>query len=84
MPKWITIEINNSASVQNVIKEMECLQTSKHNDELNKSFDGNPEENYEVFLKLIKDVKDKSLPKKVVKYNKKKYKKCKWMTSALV
>ena len=75
VPKLITIEKNNAASVQNVIKEMECLQTSKHNDELNKSFDGNPEENYEVFLKLIKDVKDKSLPKKVVKYNKKKHKK---------
>ena len=53
-------------------------------DELNQSIDCNPEENYEVFLKLIKDVKDKCLPKKVVKYNKKKLKKSKWMTSALL
>ena len=53
-------------------------------DELNQSIDGNPEENYEVFLKLIKDVKDKCLPKKVVKYNKKNHKKSKWMTSALL
>ena len=36
------------------------------------------------FLKLIKDVKDKCLPKKVVKYNKKKHKRCKRMTSALL
>ena len=28
-------------------------------DELNQSIDSNPEENYEVFLKLIKDVQDK-------------------------
>ena len=53
-------------------------------DELNQSIDGNPEENYEVFLKLIKDVNDKCLPKKVVKYNKKKHNKSKWMTYALL
>ena len=38
--------------------------------ELNKSIDGNPEENYNVFLKLIKDFKDECLPKIVVKYKK--------------
>ena len=53
-------------------------------DKLNQSIDGNPEENYEVFLKLIKDVKDKCLLKKVVKYNEKKHNKYKWMTSALL
>ena len=53
-------------------------------DKLNQSIDSNPEENYEVFLKLIKDVKDKCLHKKVVKYNKKKHQKSKWMTSALL
>ena len=51
---------------------MDALNIS---DELNQSIDGNPEENYRVFLKLIKGVKDKCLPKKVVKYNKKKHKK---------
>ena len=33
-------------------------------DELNKSIDSNPEHNYEILLKSIKDVKDKCLPKK--------------------
>ena len=72
---------NNAASVQNFIREMDALNMY---DELNQSIIGNPEENYEVFQKLIKDVKDKCLPKKVVKYNKKKHKKSKWMTSALL
>ena len=76
LPKFITIEKNNAASVQNFIREMDALNIC---DELNQSIDGNPEENYEVFLKLIKDVKDKCLPKKVVKYNKKKHKKSKWI-----
>ena len=71
----------NAASVQIFIREMGALNIY---DELNQSIDGNPEENHEVFLKLIKDVKDKCLPKKVVKYIKKKHKKCKWMTSALL
>ena len=48
------------------------MQTLNVYDELNKSFDSNPEHNYEVLLKSIKDVKDKRLPKKVVKYNTKK------------
>ena len=72
---------NNSASVQNFIREMDDLNIY---DKLNQSIDSNPEGNCEVFLKLIKDVKDKCIPKKVVKYNKKKHKKSKWMTSALL
>ena len=79
--KFITIEKNNAASIQNFIREMQTLNVY---DELNKSIDSNPEHNYKVLLKSIKDSKDKCLPKKVVKYNKKKHKKSKWMTSALL
>ena len=57
--KFITTEKNNAASVQNFIREMDALNIY---DELNQSIDGNPEEHYEVFLKFIKDVKDKCLP----------------------
>ena len=53
LPKFITIEKNNTASVQNFIREMDDLNIY---DKLNQSIDSNPEENYEVFLKLIKDV----------------------------
>ena len=81
LQKFITIEKNNVASVQNFIREMDDLNIY---DKLNQSIDSNPEENSEVFLKLIKDVKDKCLHKKVVKYNKKKHQKSKWMTSALL
>ena len=81
MPKFFTIEKNNAASIQNCICEMKTLNIY---DKLNESIDCNPEENYEVFLKSIKTVKNKCLPKKVVKYNKKEHKKCKWITSALL
>ena len=39
-------------------------------DELNKSINSNPEHNYEVLLKSIKDVKDKCLPKKLLNITK--------------
>ena len=80
VPKFISFEKNNAALIQNVISEMKTLNIY---DELNKSIDSNPEEHYEVFVKSMKDVKNKCLPKKVVKYNKKKHKTCKRMTSAL-
>ena len=70
-PKFIKIKKNNAVSVQNFNREIEALNIC---DELNQSIDGNPEENCEVFLKLIMNVKDKCLPKKVVKYTKKKHK----------
>ena len=61
VPKFITIEKNNAASIQNFIREMQTLNVY---DELNKSIDSNPEHNYAVLLKSNKDVKHKCLPKK--------------------
>ena len=63
VPKCITIEKNNVASIQNFIREMQTLSVY---DELYKSIDSNPEQNYEILLKSIKDVKDKCLPKKLL------------------
>ena len=62
MRKFITIEKNNTASIQDCIYEMKTLNIY---DELIISIDGNSEENYEVFLKSIKDDKNKCLPKKL-------------------
>ena len=42
LPKFITIEKYNAASVQNFTREMDALNIC---DELNQSIDGNPEEN---------------------------------------
>ena len=61
VPKFIIIEKNNAASIQNCIREMQTLNVY---DELNKSIDSNPEHNYEVLLKSIKDVKEKMFTKK--------------------
>ena len=46
VPKYITIEKNNAASIQNFIHEMQTLNVY---DELNKSIDSNPEHNLGFF-----------------------------------
>ena len=54
------------------------MQTFNVHDKLNKSMDSNPEQNYDILLKSIKDTKTKlCLPNQVVKYYKKKHKKYK-------
>ena len=40
--------------------------------------------NYELFSNLVKVAKEKHLPIKRAKYNKRKHKKSKWMTTALL
>ena len=46
------------------------MQTLNIDDELNTSIDSNPEHNYEVLLKSIKDVKDKCFSKKLLNITK--------------
>ena len=46
---------------------------------LEQSVDCNPLDNYDRFITLINDAKEKHLPKKTVKFNKKKHKISKWI-----
>ena len=42
-----------------------------------KLIDSNPHENYDTFMKIIQQAKDTHLPRKTVKFKKKKHKKSK-------
>ena len=44
----------------------------------------NLEEKYEKLAAILKCAKNKHMPKQIVKYNKKKHKKSKWMTQAIL
>ena len=46
--------------------------------------DSNPQDNYELFHQLLQNAKDKHLPKKRVRYDKKKHKSSKWMTNGIL
>ena len=46
--------------------------------------DNNPQDNYELFHRLLQYAKNKHLPKKRVRYDKKKHKSSKWMTNGIL
>ena len=53
-------------------------------DEMNKNINCCPQDNYEVFARLVKFAKEKHLPSKIVKYNKRKHMKSNWMTDGIL
>ena len=79
--KFVEIETYNESAVQNFIDELKSLNI---HDQLNNTMMHDPQKNYEIFSQLVKFAKEKHLPKKRVKYDKKKHKKCRWMTSGIL
>ena len=79
--KFIEIEVNNELSMQNFIDELKTLNIY---DNLITNVSNSLHENYDIFSSFIVYAKDKHLPKKLVKYNKKKHKKSKWMTNGIL
>ena len=53
-------------------------------EKLHTSIDSRPEEDYNILLKLLATAKDKHLPTKVVKFNRKKHKMATWMTNGIL
>ena len=53
-------------------------------DQLQSALDTNPQENYDTFIKLPSSSKNKHLPKRIVRFNKKKHKKAKCLTNGIL
>ena len=66
--KFIVLEKNNEASINNLCNELGSLNIYDH---LDKRLNLDPNDNYELFAGLIKYALEKHLPKIKVKYNKK-------------
>lgn len=81
LSKFIEIEKLDKKSLQNFIDELKYLNIY---DQLNHGIDCNPQDNYTLFSLLIKYVKEKHLKKKIVKFDKRKHKKSKWMTNGIL
>ena len=77
VPKLVDIEKTDVNSLENFIQELNDMNIY---DQLLKPIDSCPHENYDIFMKLIQD--DKKLH--LVKFNKKKHKKSKWMTYGIL
>ena len=70
--KFVEVKNNDHNSIQNCVHDLEELNIYE---KLHTSVDRWPEENYGILLKLLSTAKDKHLPTKIVKFNRKKNKK---------
>ena len=77
--RFVEIVKRDEISIQKFITELKNQNISNH---LNSSINNNPHENYKIFASLLQHAREKH--KKMVKYNKKKHKKCIWMTNGLL
>ena len=74
VPKFIEIEKNDPRSIHNFVNELEVLNIYG---KLKTSVNSDPEENYDIMLKLLSTATENHLPKKMVKFDKRKHKKTK-------
>ena len=79
--KYIQLERHDDQSLNNFIDE---LKSSNICEQLQDRVDSNPQDNYELFHRLLQNAKDKHLPKKRVRYDKKKHKSSKWITNGIL
>ena len=83
VPKFVEVEKVNSSSIKTFVEELENLNIY---DDLNKSVDSSPYLNYryDTFINIVQFAKNKHIPRKQVKYQKRKHKKSKWMTTGIL
>ena len=79
--KLIKIEQKGEIAIQKFVEE---LKSMKIFDELNQNINDSPEDNYNKFASLLNHAREKHLPIKLVKYNKKRHKKSCWMTNGIL
>ena len=81
IPKYKKIEVRDNLSMTNFINEIQQMN-------IYNSLDANPQsspnDNYEIFERLLVHARDKHLPIKKVKYCKNKHKLNKWITNGIL
>ena len=65
-PKFVEIQTNDPESMQNFVNELDELNIYNH---LQTAIDSSPDVKYHTILELLSTVKDKHLPKKMLKFN---------------
>ena len=79
--KYIEVEVLNEENVDSFRKEIADLEI--HN-KLDDTVDRDPSYNYEIASTLLQNAKSKHIPKRIKKFNKRRHKKERWMTSKLL
>ena len=79
--KFINIEKRDDSSMNKFVDELTSLNIC---DKLDKKLSSDPNNNYEILSGLLKYAREKHLPKKTVKYQKKRHKKSKWISNRIL
>ena len=79
--QYVTIQTNDDASLNNFVTELRNMNIT---DSLNNNVNANPSQNYDKFIKLLQEAKNKHLPVRKIKFNKYKHKKNKWITRGIL
>jgi hypothetical protein len=80
-PSMVRCRRNKSQDLQDMITE---LNTNRIYDHLDKNISADPNKNYEIFHQHITIAKEKHMPTILVKFNKYRHKKNKWITFAII
>ena len=80
-PKFIKCKINSQESVKKVVQELELMNIT---DKLNLDKNCDPNTNYNLLSKILNEVLNKHMPNKLVRFNKYKHKKHKWVTQGIL
>ena len=81
VPKFINIQKTDPISVDNFVNE---LREQNIYERMHQPLDTNPNDNYEIFITQFQLAINKHLPIKRVRYQKRKHKKSKWMTTGIL
>ena len=79
--KFIELEIFNDESIEKFQNEIANLEM--HN-QLDANINKNPNDNYTIVSTFLQNAKNKHIPKRIVKFNKRRHKKERWMTNELL
>ena len=79
--KFINIEKRDDSSMNKFVDELTSLNIC---DKLDKQLTSDPNNNYEILSGLLKYAREKHLPKKTVKYQKKRHKKSQWISNGIL
>ena len=79
--KYIDIESNTNEKLDNFLIELHNIDLTI---KLNQNPFSNPSKNYDTFINILTNIKQRVLPKTRVKFNKKKHKKSRWMSRGIL
>ena len=79
--KYIEVEVKNTNALNALLREVESIDLQE---KINFHRSADPNANFDCFMGLLSQAKQKCMPKEVVKFDKKKHKINPWMTRGIL